>query len=101
VLSCFAPHLAEELWHEVFLHDASITLASWPTYEESKTVSSVITLPVQANGKLRATIQIKLNDNQTQVEQQAYKDPRVINFLNGRKPKKVIYITNKILNFII
>jgi leucyl-tRNA synthetase len=100
VLSCFAPHLAEEIWHEVFKHNSSITKQAWPKYIESKTVASSITLPIQENGKLRATINIKKDASQTEAEKLAYAEPQVIKFMDGRKPKKVIYVKNRILNFI-
>ncbi|MDR0740059.1 MAG: leucine--tRNA ligase [Mycoplasmataceae bacterium] len=100
VLSCFAPHLAEELWHDVFNHKDSVTLQTWPTYEKSKTIDDVVVLPIQENGKLRATIQINLDDSQELVIQKAYSEPKVIKFINDRSPKKIIYIKNKILNFI-
>ena len=61
----------------------------------------MITLPIQENCKLRTTILIKLDATQKQVEKQAYQDVKVIKFLNSRKPKKIIYIKNKILNFIV
>jgi leucyl-tRNA synthetase len=64
------------------------------------TIDDVITLPVQENGKLRTTIIINKNDTQTQVELIALKDIKIIRFINGRKPKKIIYVPNKILNFI-
>jgi leucyl-tRNA synthetase len=101
IFSCFAPHLAEELWNQIFHHNTSVTLQVWPSYDPNKTVDEVITLPIQENGKLRTTISIKLNEAQDKVEQQAYNDPKVIKFLNGRKPKKIIYVKNKILNFIL
>jgi leucyl-tRNA synthetase len=61
----------------------------------------MITLPIQENGKLRTTIRIKFNEEQIKVEQQAYQEPKVIKFLNGRIPKKIIYIKNKTLNFVV
>jgi leucyl-tRNA synthetase len=76
-------------------------LQKWPIHDESKTISDTITLPIQENGKLRSTILIKLNETQFNIERQALLDPKVIKFLDGRKPKKIIYIKNKILNFIV
>jgi leucyl-tRNA synthetase len=60
-----------------------------------------ITLPIQENGKLRATILIKKDELQAQVEKQAYATEKVKLFLKNRKPKKIIYVKNKILNFIL
>jgi leucyl-tRNA synthetase len=65
------------------------------------TIDDVITLPVQENGKLRATISVNKNDTQAQVELIALKDVKVIRFINGRKVKKIIYVPDKILNFIL
>lgn len=100
VLSCFAPHLAEEIWHEVLKQRDSVTNQTWPKYDESKTIDAIITLPIQENGKLRATINIKKDASQAEVEKLACVEPKVVKFIDGRKPKKVIYVKNKILNFI-
>lgn len=101
VLSCFTPHLAEELWHEQLKNKDSIFNQSWPTYDENKTIDQTISLPVQENGKLRAVITINRDAEQSEVEKIVMKDSKVINFLNDRKPRKIIYVKNKILNIII
>jgi leucyl-tRNA synthetase len=102
ILSCFAPHMAEEIWQVILKHEGeAIYLQKWPGFDESKTIDSTITLPIQENGRLRATIIIDKDLNQHDVEQLALKEPKVITFINGRKPKKVIYVKNKILNFIL
>ncbi|GHU27616.1 hypothetical protein FACS1894152_4470 [Bacilli bacterium] len=64
-------------------------------------MDTIITLPIQENGRLRATITITKDLDQHEVEQLAFKEPKVMAFINGRKPKKVIYVKNKILNFIL
>ncbi|MDR1991354.1 MAG: leucine--tRNA ligase [Mycoplasmataceae bacterium] len=101
VLSCFTPHLSEEIWHEICKQKNSVTLQSWPIFDDQKTMDDFITLPIQENGKLRATILIKKDELQAQVEKQAYATEKVKLFLKNRKPKKIIYVKNKILNFIL
>ena len=58
LLNPVAPHITEELWSTCLNHNNTISYEAWPTYDESKTISDEITLPIQFNGKLKATIQI-------------------------------------------
>jgi leucyl-tRNA synthetase len=94
--------MAEEIWQVILKHEGeAVYLQKWPTFDESKTIDGTITLPIQENGKLRATITIKKDADQHDAEQLALKEPKVIAFIGERKPKKVIYVKNKILNFIL
>jgi leucyl-tRNA synthetase len=101
VLSCFAPHLAEELWQVILKNKNSVYLQTWPKHDDSKTIEDVITLPIQENGKLRCTIQINKDTTEAEVIQLAMSENKVQNFINGRSIKKTIYVKNKILNFIV
>ncbi len=100
ILAPFAPFLTEEIWREVFGEKTSIHLSSWPKAEEVK--DEEVTIPVQVNGKVRDTIKIqasKINDQQY-IEKIALKSEKVKKYLK-EKPKKVIYVKGKIVNFIV
>jgi leucyl-tRNA synthetase len=101
VLSCFAPHLAEELWHKYLSMDSFIINDKWPTFDNSKLNKTTITIPIQENGKLRDTIVVPINIDEQDLINEIKKLPKVINFINNRPIKKIIYITNKIVNIII
>ena len=101
VLSCFAPHIAEELWQSKLKHNQSIYFVSWPKYDESKLVLSLINIPIQENGKYRCVIEINPEWTEEEVISKVKLQPKVINFINNRQIKKIIYVKNKIVNIIV
>lgn len=101
VLSCFAPFIAEYLYQVLFKPKQSIVCCNWPKYDDKYLVSKTITLPIQINGKLRDTIKIDTSFSQKQVLNSALSSQKISQILQNKKPKKVIYIKNKILNIII
>jgi leucyl-tRNA synthetase len=101
ILAPFTPFLTEELWHVIFKEKQSIHLSSWPKVE-GEIVEEEIIIPVQINGKLRDTIKVqslKFKD-QSYVEELALKSKKLKKYFTG-KPKKIIYIQGKIINFIV
>ncbi|MDR2829373.1 MAG: class I tRNA ligase family protein, partial [Mycoplasmataceae bacterium] len=99
ILGCFAPFLAEELNEQILKNNSSISKGSWPKYEESLTQSNVVNLPIQVDGKLRATIVIKLNTNKEEIIEQALTNENVSKHItNGYQ--NIIYVPNKILSII-
>lgn len=99
VLSCYAPHLSEELWSK--FHNTSIFKAPWPSYDETKLVKSTISIPIQENGKLRDIMEVNVGDDKETVIALAMSREKVKAFINNREIKKVIYVPNKILNIIL
>lgn len=99
VLSCYAPHLAEELWSKFESH--SIFYASWPKYNEEKLTKTTISIPIQENGKLRDVVEVNVTDSNDEVVKKALEREKVKAFINNRPVKKYIYIPGKILNIII
>jgi leucyl-tRNA synthetase len=97
----FAPHLAEELW-ESLGHEGSIfDGANWPSYDEAKTRESLVKLAVQVNGKLRATVEGPAGMDQDAAEAAARADGNVVRHLDGSLVKRVIYVPNRLLNFVV
>lgn len=99
LLNPVAPHITEELWNSVLGNNNTISYEKWPKYDESKTVNDEITLPIQFNGKLKATISISLDEDETSVKNKVH---NIINSkLEGKTIIKEIYVKNKIYNIVI
>jgi len=100
LLAPFAPHLAEELWEAVG-HTASLVREPWPSYNPEWLVSAEWTIPIQVNGKLRSKISVSAGSSKDQVIAIAQSDPKLIEWLQGKTPRKVIYVEQKLVNFVI
>jgi len=99
LLSPFAPHIAEELWHELD-ETESIHLASWPTYNTDFLIEETVTLAVQVNGKVRGEITIAPDIAKEDIEAAALALPRVIAIVAGGQPKKIIVVPKKVVNIV-
>lgn len=99
VLSPFAPHIAEELWRILGYSD-SVVLQEYPKFDESKLTKQEIELVVQVNSKIRSKISVPINKSQAEYEEIAKNDVNVQKFLTGLTIRKVIYVQNKLVNFI-
>lgn len=100
LLSPVAPHIAEELWNK-FGHNDTITYEVWPTYDESKLVEDSIEIPVQVNGKVRASVQINLGLTEEEVKNIVHENKNVQAQLDGKTVVKEIYVKNKIYNIVV
>ena len=100
ILSCFAPHIAEEL-NMLLGNNVSITLGKWPSFDENKTKSANVRLPIMINGKLRDVILVKIGAVEDEVLKMVLQLPKIKNYVSGKKIKKVIFVIDKIINLII
>ncbi len=101
LLAPFAPHLTEELWHELGFEE-SIHISSWPEYDNALIERGVVVIAVQVNGKLRGTFELSApKASQEEVEKIAHEDQGVQSHLQGKTIHKVIYVPGKILNFVV
>ena len=98
VLAPFAPHITEELW-SILGHNDTIAYEKWPEYDEQKTISDEITLPIQFNGKLKATIQIVPDEDEDIVKQKVHET--IDCKLDGKTIVKEIYVKNRIYNIVV
>lgn len=98
LVSPFAPHLAEELWHQ-FGGEGTVTLSQWPAYDESLLVQDTVTIVIQVNGKVRAKLAMSPASTQEEVQAKALADEHVRRFVGG-EPKKVVYVPGKLLNIV-
>lgn len=96
----FAPHLGEELW-SIMGHQDTITYEPWPLYEESKTINQEVTVVVQVNGKLRDKLIVAVDTPQVELEKLALASSKVQNYLEGKTPKKVIVVINKLVSIVL
>ena len=99
LLSPFASHLAEELW-SLLGNNSSITLASYPVFEEKYLVESTKNYPVSFNGKMRFTRELSLDLSPKEIEEIILADEQTQKQLQGRTPKKVIVVPGKIINIV-
>ncbi|MBI5326173.1 MAG: leucine--tRNA ligase [Ignavibacteriae bacterium] len=99
-LSPFAPHIAEEIWHILGYKD-SIVLQNFPVYEVEKAAKKQIEFVVQVQSKIRAKLYIPTDLNQDEIQNLALADEKVLNFIDGKTIKKVVFVPNKLINFII
>ena len=98
LLNPFAPHITEEL-NQISGFDKPISLCSWPDFDDSKTIDDEITLPIQFNGKLKATVQISLDEDESSVKEKVHN--AIESKLDGKTIIKEIYVKNKIYNIVL
>ncbi len=96
----FAPHIAEELWHQLG-HEDSIHVNHWPELDEKYLVQDSIKLAVQVNGKVRAEIVVASDASDDEVKSMAVSQENVVKYLEGKEPKKVIYVTGRLVSVVV
>lgn len=96
----FAPHIADEMWHELG-HDTSVQRDSWPQWDDKYLQSDNMTIVVQVNGKLRAKLLLDKSTSEDDVKQAALSDVNVAKFLGTKKPAKVIYVPGRVVNIVV
>lgn len=100
IVAPYAPHIAEELWH-LLGHSTTVCDAKWPKYNEEYLIESTFTCPISFNGKMRFTLDIPLNLPQAEVEKIVLAYEGTSKFLEGKQPKKIIVVPNKIVNIVV
>jgi len=111
LLTPYAPHIAEELYNQLNsskaspsgggLEGASILDASYPTFNPALLVESSKDYPVSINGKVRTNLSLALDLDQKQVEALVLQNETVQKWLEGKAPKKIIYVKNKMINVVV
>jgi len=100
LLSPFAPHIAEELWERLG-KAPSVAKELWPQYDPALVASERLTIPIQVNGKLRSKIEVPADSSEEQVVRLARQDAKLAEWLQGKQPRKVIYVEKKLVNFVL
>ncbi|WP_419942731.1 leucine--tRNA ligase [Candidatus Palauibacter sp.] len=101
LLAPVAPHIAEELWARLGEESSVFDHAEWPAWDERKLAVDEVELPVQVNGRLRATIRVARGAPEAVVREAALAEVNVIRRLDGAEIRKVIHIPDRMLNLVI
>jgi leucyl-tRNA synthetase len=100
VVSPYAPHIAEEIWHKLG-HTTSITQASFPLFDEKYLVEDSYEYPISVNGKMRAKMNFPLDMAQDEITEQVLSSEVIRKWMEGKEPKKVIVVPKKIVNVVV
>ncbi len=99
LINPLTPHIAEEMWRALG-HTEMLVDTAWPTFDPALLADDEITLAVQVNGKLRGTITVAKGADNATCEAAALDLPTVQKLLDGKPPRKVIVVPNKIVNIV-
>ena len=100
LLSPVAPHISEEIWNRLG-HNDTITYEAWPAYDEAKLVEDTVEIPVQINGKVRATVEIPVEATEEEIKNIVHENANIQTQLEGKNVVKEIYVKNKIYNIVV
>jgi leucyl-tRNA synthetase len=101
VLSPFAPHLGEEIWHGPLGHSESLAYEAWPEFDPALVKDDRVEIGVQVNGKLRGTVTIAVDADEPTAREAALLEERVRAHVEGKDVQKFIYVKGKIISFIV
>ncbi len=100
ILSPFAPHIAEEIWHE--LGNTTLLVAEpWPQADEIKIKETEKVIVIQVDSKIRAQLLVSTNASEKEITDMARTLPALEKWISGKEVKKVIYVPGKLINFVI
>ncbi|MXZ43151.1 MAG: leucine--tRNA ligase [Caldilineaceae bacterium SB0666_bin_21] len=100
MMAPFFPHIAEELWH-LAGHEDSVHLQNWPVHDEELARANEITIVVQVNGKVRATVEVEQGMAPEGLEALALEQPNVQPYLDGRELRRAIVVPDKLVNLVV
>lgn len=100
ILAPFAPHITEEIWSRLGEKD-SIHAQKWPEYDTNLLEDEDVTIVIQVNGKVRASVKVLKDSSQEKIQELALSLPEIDKWVKGNDLKKIIYINNKVLNIVI
>jgi leucyl-tRNA synthetase len=99
-LSPYAPHIAEELWHAIG-HTESVVMTRFPEFNPEHLVEDSFSYPVSINGKHRTNIEMGMEMTQADVEKSVLGDETVQKWLEGKQPKKIVFVKGRIVNLVV
>ena len=100
MVSPYAPHLAEELWHQMG-HNDSVVMQKFPEFVESYVVENNFTYPVSINGKKRFDLELPITLSPAEIEKAAIESPEAVKWIADKSIKKVIVVPKKIINIVV
>jgi leucyl-tRNA synthetase len=112
LLAPFTPHIAEELWQQHQKSEVrsqksnvfnSIHLQPWPSYDETILTEDNVQVPVQVNGRVRATLKVDAADakDETKIKNIAIADERVQKWIKDKEIQKVVFVPGRLINIVI
>jgi leucyl-tRNA synthetase len=100
VLAPYAPHITEEIWQQLG-HTESISYADFPEWNEEYLTENTFEYPVSVNGKTRSKLTFAVDTPRDEMEKAVLADEQVQKFFDGKAPKKIIIVPNKIINVVV
>lgn len=100
LLNPFAPHMTEEIWEQIG-EKTEIAKTPWPKYDETKTIDDEIEIPVQINGKLKATVTVTKDTDKETIDKTVELNETISKLIEGKEIVKKIYVPGKIYNIVI
>ncbi len=101
LLAPFAPHISEELWETGGFGEISIHLADWPKYDPNLCVEEKVKIAVQINGKVRAVLELPSGVSEADAVSAALANAKIKESLQGKKPGRIIYVADRLINLVI
>ncbi len=100
MLAPFAPHLTEELWHELG-NTQSIHRAGWPQYDPKKIIDDEIKIMIQVNGKVRGEMNVAAESSEEHIKTAALEDAAIVPWIEGKNIQRVIYVQGRLINIVV
>ena len=100
LLAPFAPHIAEEIWHDLG-HDTTVCDAKWPELDEAHLVEDSVKYPVAFNGKTRFTMEFPVGADPKAIENAVVASEQAAKYIDGKPVRKVIVVPGKMINVVI
>jgi leucyl-tRNA synthetase len=100
LLSPFAPHIAEELWHEMGNKNL-IVESQWPEFDPEALKKDEFNIVIQVNGKLRGQIEVPASSSQEEIKKMALNEEKIQKFIEGKNIIKTIYVPKKLVNIVV
>ena len=100
MLSCICPHIGEEMW-QILGHDGTLAYEPWPEWKEEALKEDTLEIPVQVNGKVRATVEVGVDEEQASVLEKAHAMKNVQVYIEGKTIVKEIYVKGRIVNIVV
>jgi len=99
ILTPFAPHIAEELYHTLG-HNTTVCDAQWPDYDEQYLKEDLKKYAISFNGKVKFSIEFPADMDKDEVEKQVMANEQTVKIMNGNPTKKIIVVPGKIVNIV-
>ncbi|MCF8302284.1 MAG: leucine--tRNA ligase [Bacteroidales bacterium] len=100
LISPYAPHIAEELWHKLG-HRPSVAYAEFPEFKKEYVIENTFNYPVSFNGKKRFELELPLDMPKEEIEKAVLEAPEAQKWIEGKTPKKIIIVPKRIINVVV